>query len=92
MKKAKPKHKDLKLDYRMRSILNTSAVEFRFAEKLDLVAIHVPTIGVLVVGKKNPSRVWSYPSETPFEEAVSKTFKKMLEEACENDQKKARKA
>jgi hypothetical protein len=90
--KSKRRHKDLKLDYSMRAILNASAVEFRFAEKLDIVAIHVPTIGVLVVGKNNPFRVWSYPPETPFKDAVSKTFGEILASACENDRKKAKKA
>lgn len=93
MKKAKTKrgYKDLKLDYKIRSILNTSAVEFRFAEKLDIVAINVPKMAVLVVGKNYPGRVWSYPPETPFDDAVSKTFREILEAACESA-KKARKA
>lgn len=88
MKKAKP-NKDLKLDYKMRSILNASAVEFKFEEKLDMVAIHVPTVGVIVTrkGDASPSRCWTYPAATPFKDALSKTFENMLNDACENAKK-----
>lgn len=92
MKKKAKKYEDIALDYKSRPILNAAAVEYTFQDKLTMVAIHVPTIGVVVVGKDahNPSRCWSYPEKTSFNDAVSKTFKQILDAAAK--QLKARKA
>lgn len=82
-KKTKSKTKDLELSYKFRPVLDASAVEFSFEEKLTMLAIHVPTVGIFVVGKGglSPSPCWKYPEKTSFKDAVSKTFGRILEEA-----------
>lgn len=83
MKKPKAKGRGIKLNYKMRAILKASAIEFTFSEKFSIVAIHVPTVGMLVVGKAaaNPSRCWTYPPDTSFKNAISKTFDQILDMA-----------
>lgn len=84
-------YKDIPLSYVARPILNAEAMEFTFAGKLTIVAIHVPTVGVLVVGKNtpnNPSRCWSYPPKTSFKEAVSTTFRQILEDSYNKSKEK----
>lgn len=86
-KKARSKTKDIELSYKFRPILQASAIEFEFKENLVMVAIHVPTVGVFVVGKNgpSPSPCWKYPPKTPFKDAVSKTFRQILEEAHQSE-------
>lgn len=83
MKKAAEKTKDFELSYKFRPILEASAIEFEFQESLTMLAIHLPTVGVFVVGKGglSPSPCWKYPEKTSFKDAISKTFGQILEEA-----------
>lgn len=89
-KKAKSKTKDLELSYKFRPILEASAIEFEFQEKLTMLAIHVPTVGVFVVGKggPSPSPCWKYPEKMSFKDAVSKTFRRILEEGWQSAKEK----
>jgi hypothetical protein len=82
-KKANRNNRDIELDY-VRHPIKSTAVEFKFTKGLSIVAIRMPSIGTVVIGKdtKNPSRCWTYPSEISMKEAVSKTFKAILDAAC----------
>lgn len=82
-KKPKSNYKDITLEYRSRVIFHATATEFTFEDSLRMVAIHLPKIGVIVVGRStlSPSRCWTYPVKTGLTEAVSKTFKQILDVA-----------
>lgn len=88
--KKKSKTKDLVLDYTSRPLLHSEAMEFQFKSTI-LIAVNVPTVGMVVMGKDSPSRCWSYPQGTSFKDAVSKTLRTILEDACKHwkEKKKA---
>lgn len=86
--KSKAKYRDLVLDYTCLDIQGTSSSLFKFREGLEMLVFVIPEVGVMVVGRGSTSRAWTYPPETPVKDAMSKTFKLILEQACEESRKK----
>ncbi len=85
--KGKPRYRDIQLDYHCVDIPGTSTSIFKFREGLEMLVISIPTIGVVVVGRSPASRAWTYPPGTPVKDAMSKTFRLILEQACEESKK-----
>jgi len=82
------KTRDLALDHVEYPIPSTKATEFRF-KGLSMIAIEMPRVGTVVMGKPPVMRCWSYPAGTSMKLAVGKAFKEMLYKAFEKVEKKA---
>lgn len=82
------KTKDLALEYVQHPILGSTATEFRF-KGLSMIAIEMPRVGTVVMGKPPVLRCWSYPAGTSMKLAVGKAFKEMLYKAFEKGEGKA---
>jgi hypothetical protein len=77
------KNKDIALDCVRIPLGFTVAEEFKF-KGYSVIAIQMPGISTVVIGKtfvQNPANCWHYPAGTPMKEAVSKSFKAILDAA-----------
>lgn len=73
------------LDYVQHPILSTTATEFRF-KGMSMIAIQMPRVGTVVMGKPPVLRCWSYPAGTSMKVAVGRAFKEMLYKAFERSE------
>jgi hypothetical protein len=95
-KKKKParkvKEKELTLSYSGRALPFTEAHEFTFEPgkpmgNLRIVVVAISGVGTVVFARDGdldvPRFCWIYKSGTTMKEAVSKAFRQILEQACE---------